>query len=67
MTNQNPITAVEWLVNELELDSNHPLIKKVDTTKLDEESVRSVDQYFKHTTLSVDDIDKFLDCNGHYI
>ena len=29
MTNQNPITAVEWLVNELELDSNHPLIKKV--------------------------------------
>ena len=36
----------------------------VDTTKLDDISVRSVEEYFKHTTLKAEDIDRFLDIVG---
>ncbi|MES2971279.1 MAG: hypothetical protein V4702_03100 [Patescibacteria group bacterium] len=36
----------------------------VDTTKLDDISVRSTEEYFKHTTLSAEDINKFLDIVG---
>ncbi len=43
--------TVQWTIN-------------VDTAKLDDISVRSVGEYFKHTTLKAEDIDKFLDIVG---